>query len=223
MTREALPRTDRATTGEQGKGSGSRPRPQGAGFDGDEEPPLPNASLVAELRFWTAMADSAVAASAQDGESAQTPELLALPLRRPQPWDSAVDVPASTAGGEASADAAISADGSTIPDGSDKSTTTTTRTATTNQARWKKLPTHTSYPCPDWLDSPHPCVGDRPPLLAPPPPGDDGAEPSTGETIFVSIASFRDSECQHTLRDLFETAQFPRWAQKMLRKAMAEL
>jgi len=38
---------------------------------------------------------------------------------------------------------------------------------------------------------------------------DDAAdEPETG-TIFVSIASFRDSECQHTLRDLFETALYP--------------
>ena len=35
-----------------------------------------------------------------------------------------------------------------------------------------------------------------------------GDEAETG-TIFVSIASFRDSECQHTLRDLFETALYP--------------
>lgn len=29
------------------------------------------------------------------------------------------------------------------------------------------------------------------------------------QRIFVSIASFRDSECQHTLRDLFSTALWP--------------
>jgi len=29
------------------------------------------------------------------------------------------------------------------------------------------------------------------------------------ETIFISIASYRDSECQHTVNDIFEKAEHP--------------
>jgi hypothetical protein len=97
---------------------------------------------------------------------------------------------------------------------------------------------HVSVTCAGDGGGPHPCIASRPPLplvYGTAPAADPAAataatasddprgcgtpataaaaaaaadEAATG-TIFVSVASFRDPECQHTLRDLFDTAKHP--------------
>lgn len=60
-------------------------------------------------------------------------------------------------------------------------------------------PAPASAMCPPLTQRP----GGPPPLLLP------SSLPAPAPAIFVSVACFRDSECQHTLRDLFLSAAFP--------------